>query len=75
MQVFPGELDAKTLRDLAAALRARAEAIECDHPERFVAMRRHLTPEGVERLAEIVAGGSRPTIGFWLRHSRRETAT
>lgn len=34
-----------------------------------VRARRSLTPEGVDRLAEIIASGSTPTIGFFRRWS------
>jgi len=52
-------LSPKTLRNLAAA-------IEGQDPQR--AARHELTPEGVERLAEILLAGSQPTIGFWRRY-------
>jgi hypothetical protein len=53
--------DPQALRDLAAAIEGR-------HPD----ARRPLTAEGVERLAEIVMRGERPTIGFFLRYRRPE---
>jgi hypothetical protein len=52
-------LDPSTLRDLAAA-------VEGQDPERIA--RRHLTPEGVERLCEILSAGDRPTVGFYRRY-------
>jgi hypothetical protein len=65
---IPGSLGPRTLRHLGHALLARAQAMERTDPDRFAADRRELTPEGVERLAEIVAAGSRPSLGFFLRH-------
>ena len=53
------QFDAPTLRELAA-VRERQD------PARLA--RRQLTPEGQERLAEILARGDRPTIGFWRRY-------
>ncbi len=58
-------MDPTTLRDLGHALIARAEAAEQADPRRKAY--RNLTPEGIERLAEILASGSRPTVGFFLR--------
>ena len=63
MTALPAQLSARTLRDLASALLVRSEHMEATTP------RRELTPEGIERLADIVAAGSRPSVGFWLRHS------
>jgi len=65
--MIPVDLGPRALRDLGHALIERARA--ADAADR--AGRRELTPEGVERLAEIIAGGSRPSLGFWLRHSTR----
>lgn len=36
--------------------------------ERVVQARARLTPEGVERLAEIFLAGGRPTVGFFRRY-------
>ena len=65
------DVDSRTLRDLASALRARAEAKEAAD----LTARRSLSPAGVDRLAEILAAGDRPTIGFWHRYGRRVDAT
>ncbi len=65
--MIPVDLAPQTLEHLGHALIARARAAEAADR----AGRRELTPEGVERLAEIIAGGSRPSLGFWLRHSTR----
>lgn len=51
-------------------LRALAAAIEGQDSRRVA--RRQLTPEGVDRLAEILLAGSRPTVGFWRRYRVRE---
>jgi hypothetical protein len=64
--MIPVDLGPRTLRDLGHALIDRARAAEAADRAG-----RELTPEGVERLAEIIAGGSRPSLGFWLRHSTR----
>jgi hypothetical protein len=60
---FLTRIEPRTLRDLAAVMESRT-------PE--VRARRSLSAEGVERLAEILAAGGRPTIGFWRRY--REAA-
>ena len=52
--------DPTALRELAAAIEARHHT------------RRRLSAEGVERLAEIVMRGEKPTVGFFLRDRRRE---
>ncbi|MGD0748150.1 MAG: hypothetical protein ABSB68_10105 [Acidimicrobiales bacterium] len=52
-------LSPSTLRDLAAA-------VEGQDPVRIA--RRQLTPEGVERLCEILAADDRPTVGFYRRY-------
>ncbi len=52
-------LSPKTLRDLAAAIEWRSPQATA---------RRELTPEGIERLADILLAGSAPTVGFFLRH-------
>jgi hypothetical protein len=52
-------LDPSTLRHLAAVIDAR-------DPERV--SRSRLSAEGVDRLADILLAGSRPTVGFWLRY-------
>jgi hypothetical protein len=65
MSTIPAQLSARTLRDLGSALIARARAVE----QSEATYGRELSPEGVERLAEILAAGSRPSLGFWLRHS------
>jgi hypothetical protein len=52
-------LDPATLRHLAAAIEGRS-------PE--MVARRALAPEGVDRLADILLGGGKPTIGFWRKY-------
>jgi hypothetical protein len=51
-------LDAPTLRHLAAVK-------EAQDPARLA--RQALTPEGIDRLAEILLAGDKPTIGWWRR--------
>jgi hypothetical protein len=58
-------LSATTLRDLGHVLLARADAQEAATARPY----RGLTPEGVDRLAEVLASGSRPTVGFFCRYS------
>jgi hypothetical protein len=56
-------LSPRVLRDLAAAIEYRtpqARAI------------RKLTPEGIERLADILLQRGKPTVGFYRRYSRSE---
>ena len=52
--------DPRTLRELADVIEARS-------PE--ATARRRLTPEGVDRLADILLAGSVPTVGFWRRYA------
>jgi hypothetical protein len=52
------QFDPDTLRHLACLM-------EAEHPR--VRARRSLSPEGVDRLAEIVGNGSTPTVGFFKR--------
>jgi len=59
-------LKPSTLRDLASAIEARLP------PERLAAC--DLTPEGVERLGEILASGGSPSIGLWRRYRRSNGA-
>ncbi|HXN62316.1 MAG TPA: hypothetical protein VN886_17865, partial [Acidimicrobiales bacterium] len=59
LQLIVDQLDAKTLRELAA-VRDRQD------PARIA--RSQLTPEGVDRLAEILVKGDKPTLGFWRRY-------
>ena len=66
------ELSPRTLEDLGHALLARARAARKARPGAYVVARRGLTPEGIDRLVEIVAGGSHPTVGFFLRYRRSE---
>jgi hypothetical protein len=54
-------LDPRTLRDLAAAIEYRT-------PE--ARARRSLTPEGIERLTEILLAGKTPTIGLIRRYRK-----
>jgi hypothetical protein len=67
--VIPANLSPRNLRDLGHVLLERARAAEAADRR----SRRELTPEGVERLAEIIASGSRPTVGFWCRYKQAET--
>jgi hypothetical protein len=59
-------LDPQTLRDVATAIEARSPGSTA---------RRRLTPEGVERLADILLAGDTPTIGFWQRYTEPTRAT
>jgi hypothetical protein len=54
-------LNPSTLRDLAAAIEWRSPA---------AVARRRLTPEGIERLAEILLAGERPAIGLFRRYKK-----
>ena len=63
--MIPADLSPRTLSELGHVLIERARAAEA--VERI--SRRELTPEGIERLAEIVSAGSRPTVGFWRRYT------
>jgi hypothetical protein len=51
-------LSPTTLRELASLIERRDPALVA---------RRQLSPEGLERLAEILLAGSSPTVGFWRR--------
>jgi hypothetical protein len=51
-------VDASTLRELA-------DLKERQDPRRRAIHK--LSPEGLDRLAEILLAGSQPTIGFWRR--------
>jgi len=51
-------VDAATLAELAHLKRQE---------DPLVKARQSLTPEGVDRLAEIIGGGSIPTVGFFRR--------
>jgi hypothetical protein len=61
LQTALANLSPKDLRDLAAAIEWRS-------PQAWA--RRELTPEGVERLADIYLAGSSPTVGFFLRYRK-----
>jgi Arc/MetJ family transcription regulator len=63
-------MDPSTLRELGHALIARAMAAEEVDPRRKAYC--NLTPEGVERFADILASGSRPTVGAFVRYRVRE---
>jgi hypothetical protein len=65
--VISAQLSPRTLRHLGHALLARADAAEAT--DRSAVAR--LTPEGVDRLAEILTTGSRPTVGFWRRYQEK----
>jgi hypothetical protein len=58
------QLSAATLRQLGSALIGRAVAMEEDSRARRV----QLSDEGIERLAEILVRGDKPTIGFYRRY-------
>jgi hypothetical protein len=58
-------LNPRTLRDLADLIEARS-------PEAIA--RRSLTDEGVEKLADILLAGNRPTIGLFRKYRRRDVA-
>ena len=62
MTTVPGlaQLSPRTLRDLAAAIEARTPAARA---------RDTLSPEGVDRLADILIQGTTPTIGFYRRYA------
>jgi len=64
-------LTPRTMRDLGRCLIARAEAVEADDSR--LKANRSLTPEGVERLAEILLAGSSPTCGFFARYRGTES--
>jgi len=55
-----------TLRALAAALEARLP------PERLTAC--DLTPEGVERLGDLLTRGETPALGLWRKYRRPDDA-
>jgi hypothetical protein len=57
-------LSAATLRQLGSALMGRAVTMEEDHRARRV----QLSDEGIEKLAEILVRGDKPTIGFYRRY-------
>jgi hypothetical protein len=57
-------LSPETLRDLAGAITARRPS---------TIARRRLTPEGVDKLADMLIAGKKPTIGFFGRNWRTET--
>jgi hypothetical protein len=59
--LFLVDIDPRTLRDLAAAMEAR-------HPERVA--RQSLTDEGLEKLADLLLAGGKPTIGFFRKYRR-----
>lgn len=58
------QLSARTLRHLGSALIGRAAAMEGASRSGRV----QLSEEGIERLAEILVRGDKPTIGFYRRH-------
>jgi len=69
-------LDAPTLRELVSVVEVRAPAMVAnlrhqaaliDGRDWELRARRSLSPEGVDRLAEILLNCSCPTVGFWLR--------
>lgn len=62
------KLEPRTLRHLGQALIARADRAESVE----LAPRRSLTAEGAEQLADILAMGSQPTIGWWKRELARQ---
>jgi hypothetical protein len=70
MSAIPADIAPESLRDLAAALVARAAAAEKAHRSAVF----ELDAAAIESLADILAAGSRPTIGWWRRHGRRPDA-
>ena len=58
--------DPGLLRELAALLERRQRRWSTEGWE--------ISPEGMERLADIVMTGSRPTVGFFVRYGRRVTS-
>jgi hypothetical protein len=57
------------LRELAALLEDR-------QPNRAGSRRarRSLSPEALEELADMLAAGKRPTVGWWRRHLSKESS-
>jgi hypothetical protein len=64
VNLIPDELDANTVRGLGQALIGRARAME----EVGRRGRLRLTDEGIQRLAEMLCRGDRPTLGFYRRN-------
>jgi hypothetical protein len=58
---FLAKLEPRTLRELAAVIEYRSPRARA---------RRELTPEGIEKLADILLAGSQPTCGFFLKNRR-----
>ena len=56
-------LSPETLRDLAGAITARRPSMIA---------RRRLTPEGIDKLADMLLAGQKPTIGFFRSNWRPE---
>jgi hypothetical protein len=50
----------------APTLRHHASLKDAQDPQ--LVARRALTPEGIDRLAEILLNGGKPTVGFWLKY-------
>jgi hypothetical protein len=50
----------------APTLRHHASLKDAQDPQ--LVARRALTPQGVDRLAEILLAGGKPTVGFWRRY-------
>ena len=69
---LPANLDAHTLRDLSAVLKARADVLELTEPE--MVARRGLTPEGLDKLADLYLSGGWPTCGFGRHQPEPTTA-
>ena len=59
------QFDPAELRHLAAVMEARGQTARA---------RRGLTAEGVLELADMLAAGRKPTVGWWRRHRRHEEA-
>jgi hypothetical protein len=71
VSVIPIALDSRACRELGWALIERAKAAE----EAERTGRLELTEAGIVRLAEIIAAGSSPTVGFWRRYGTRVSAS
>jgi hypothetical protein len=67
MSNIPTTLTPRSCRDLGTALIARACAEEQVNRQGNL----ELLEDGVERLADLLARGERPSVGFWVRYGRR----
>jgi hypothetical protein len=67
MSAIPATMTPRACRDLGAALIARAWAAEQVDRQGNL----ELLEDGVERLADLLARGERPSVGFWVRYGRK----